>query len=614
MKEQKENQLQALFQLLSDNEGEEQTSVEETIVYIHKTANEFEDKITHYREEVIENIANEAARLEERQTNFTKKTARKRGILSPKEIAERDAILNDIYLLNQRNKGINKKIKEYKAATLERTLKELSQLTNQVHKITQHYLKFLIVKTGLIEKAINRHQYELFNIELTASPLMPIFPKENRLIKVFTFLMICLSSFLGAIFFISLLLTISNSKTNITGPLYLLAIIFSIICSKIITNRIKRDKQKQYDYEIQLWQKKCKEQSQKVLLLSAKIQPLKKIQDDYARGEKGGIEACMALAINSLPKITSRFPIISLSYKESVIVVDYLLPDLDDIYFIPSSVSAKNSKIRVATFKTTQLYKIYNQLVYDIILAVAKAVFVTDKGNYISSAIVNGYIDTLDKSTGKVKRICSCSLHIEKEDYKQIDFTRVDSYECFKKLKGISAANVADKVAIRPILNGNQKDNRIINGYAVATNLKRGVNLAAMPWQDFENLIRELFEKIFSKHGGSCKVTQTSRDGGVDAIAYNPDPISGGKYIIQAKRYTNVVPPAAVRDLYGTLMNEGANKAILVTTSDYGGDSFKFAQGKPIVLMNGSHLLHYVKTELGLTDAYINIEEAKKLI
>jgi restriction system protein len=61
-------------------------------------------------------------------------------------------------------------------------------------------------------------------------------------------------------------------------------------------------------------------------------------------------------------------------------------------------------------------------------------------------------------------------------------------------------------------------------------------------------------------------------------------------------------------------MNEGANKAILVTTSDYGGDSFKFAQGKPIALMNGSHLLHYVKTELGLTDAYINIEEAKKLI
>lgn len=263
MKEQKENQFQALFQLLSNNEGEEQTSVEETIVYIHKTANEFEDKITHYREEVIENIANEAARLEERQTNFTKKTARKKGILSPKEIAERDAILNDIYLLNQRNKGINKKIKEYKAATLERTLKELSQLTNQVHKITQQYLKFLSVKTGLIEEAINRHQYEQFNIELTASPLMPIFPKENRLIKVFTFLMICLSSFLGAIFFIVLLLTISNSKTNITGPLYLLAIIFSIICSKIITNQIKRNKQKQYDYEIQLWQKNAKNKARR---------------------------------------------------------------------------------------------------------------------------------------------------------------------------------------------------------------------------------------------------------------------------------------------------------------------------------------------------------------
>ena len=61
-------------------------------------------------------------------------------------------------------------------------------------------------------------------------------------------------------------------------------------------------------------------------------------------------------------------------------------------------------------------------------------------------------------------------------------------------------------------------------------------------------------------------MTQASRDGGVDAIAFDPDPIRGGKIVIQAKRYAYTVGVSAVRDLYGTLMNEGATKGILVTT------------------------------------------------
>lgn len=36
-------------------------------------------------------------------------------------------------------------------------------------------------------------------------------------------------------------------------------------------------------------------------------------------------------------------------------------------------------------------------------------------------------------------------------------------------------------------------------------------------------------------------ITQASRDGGVDAIAFDPDPIRGSKIVIQAKRYTNTV-------------------------------------------------------------------------
>lgn len=39
-------------------------------------------------------------------------------------------------------------------------------------------------------------------------------------------------------------------------------------------------------------------------------------------------------------------------------------------------------------------------------------------------------------------------------------------------------------------------------------------------------------------------------------------------------------------------MNEGANKGILVTTSDFRPDYHRFANDKPITLLNGQNFLH----------------------
>lgn len=61
---------------------------------------------------------------------------------------------------------------------------------------------------------------------------------------------------------------------------------------------------------------------------------------------------------------------------------------------------------------------------------------------------------------------------------------------------------------------------------------------------------------------------------------------------IQAKRYNKVVPVSAARDLYGTMINEGAVKGILVTTSYFGNDSREFVKDKPITLIDGANLIH----------------------
>jgi len=129
----------------------------------------------------------------------------------------------------------------------------------------------------------------------------------------------------------------------------------------------------------------------------------------------------------------------------------------------------------------------------------------------------------------------------------------------------------------------------------VLSDLESRPNLMDLNPFEFETLVANLFQQM----GLETKLTRSSRDGGVDSIAFDKRPIVGGKVVIQAKRYKNTVGVSAVRDLYGTMMNEGANKGILVATSGYGPDAFDFAKDKPIELVDGGGLL-YLLEQVGI--------------
>lgn len=81
--------------------------------------------------------------------------------------------------------------------------------------------------------------------------------------------------------------------------------------------------------------------------------------------------------------------------------------------------------------------------------------------------------------------------------------------------------------------------------------------------------------------------------------------------VIQAKRYKHTVGVSAVRDLFGTVQNEGASKGILVTTSGYGKASFEFADGKPLELLSGSNLLYLLKEHAGVEARIVMPEDWK---
>lgn len=97
--------------------------------------------------------------------------------------------------------------------------------------------------------------------------------------------------------------------------------------------------------------------------------------------------------------------------------------------------------------------------------------------------------------------------------------------------------------------------------------------------RQFEEIIADLLKD----KGFDIELTQQSRDGGKDILAYlNTD---AGKLLtlVEAKRYgkTKPVGVSIIRSLYGTLCDYDANSAMLVTTSRFSKDTKEFQKKHP---------------------------------
>jgi len=100
---------------------------------------------------------------------------------------------------------------------------------------------------------------------------------------------------------------------------------------------------------------------------------------------------------------------------------------------------------------------------------------------------------------------------------------------------------------------------------------------------EFEGLITRLLEHMGFRAG----MTKASGDGGIDIVATLDQPLIGGRYLIQCKRYApdSPVGAATVREFCGALTaDRRAVKGILITTSGFTAQATEFARGLPIEL------------------------------
>jgi len=372
------------------------------------------------------------------------------------------------------------------------------------------------------------------------------------------------------------------------------------------------EENKEYDRLLQAWNR---DKDSYLVRQREKNAAIDQQRERYLLGDKNAIMSyCdMVLANSEYPDFMPNEWELDYNSDTKIVIVNYSLPSISSLpALVEVKYAASRDEFSEKHMNEGQAAKQYDQVLYQITLRTIHELFESDAVEAISVITFNGYVRAIDRSTGNETNTCVLSLQAKRDEFRNFNLSRVDPKACFRQLRGIGSSRLHSLTAVAPVMEICRNDDRFVSSYEVAHRLDEGYNLATMDWEDFEHLIRELFAGEFSSNGGEVRVTQASRDGGVDAIAFDPDPIRGGKIVIQAKRYSNTVGVAFVRDLFGTVMNEGAMKGILVTTSDYGPDAYEFAKGKPLTLLNGGNLLHLL--EKHGHKARIDLREAREAV
>lgn len=114
-------------------------------------------------------------------------------------------------------------------------------------------------------------------------------------------------------------------------------------------------------------------------------------------------------------------------------------------------------------------------------------------------------------------------------------------------------------------------------------------SIAALGWRDFERLVGEAFRR----HGYVVEETGLGgADGGIDLILRR----NGKRTLVQCKQWRQQkVPVNVVREMYGLLAHHGADEVRIATIGGFTPDAAKFAEGKPIALIDGAALLGMIR-------------------
>lgn len=317
-------------------------------------------------------------------------------------------------------------------------------------------------------------------------------------------------------------------------------------------------------------------------------------EEAYRSGDRDAI-----IAYNSMVLERSMYPggfpqtfRVTYSPESKELVIDYELPPPSIVPEVEAYTYVKSrDTIEAKARKPAESRALYQDVVASVALRTLHEAYEADQGPHIQVADFNGFVRSTDPATGQDISPCLISVRVTRDRLLELNLARVDRQTCLRNLGAQVSPRPAELQAVRPIVEFDMVDRRYVDQSDVLSGLDSRPNLMDLTPSEFEHLVGNLFQRM----GLETRVTRSSRDGGVDAVVYDMRPVIGGKIVVQAKRYRHTVGVSAVRDLFGTMDHERANKGILVTTSGFGPDAHDFAKGKQIELVDGGNLLYLLE-------------------
>ena len=353
----------------------------------------------------------------------------------------------------------------------------------------------------------------------------------------------------------------------------------------------------EYDINSEAFLRKVRQRDQEVI----------ELEEAYKIGDPSAIKtySTMVLERSEYPEEFSKSFRLAYAPESKEMVIEYELPWIE---IIPKAIEYKYNKtkdeITEKARKSSEIKALYQDIVAAITIRTIHEIFEADKGNNIQVVTFNGFVSTTDPATGKDMHPCLVSVRVTKDSFMDLNLSKIDKLVCLRNLGAQVSSRPDEQLPVKPVVEFDMIDKRFIEQGDVLSGIDSKPNLMDLTPGEFEKLVSNLFGKM----GLETKLTRASKDGGVDAVAFDTRPILGGKVVIQAKRYKNTVGVSAVRDLYGTMLNEGASKGIIVATSSYGPDAYEFSKDKPLELIDGGGLL-YLLDQVGVKAKIIMPEE-----
>ncbi|MGJ5897006.1 restriction endonuclease [Streptomyces sp. V2] len=305
------------------------------------------------------------------------------------------------------------------------------------------------------------------------------------------------------------------------------------------------------------------------------------------RGEPDAVVEYFTAALYASPSWPQEFPRqLSAAYDQAArqLVLDWELPGYG---VVPEAKAVRWSpgedQYRETARPVTQRRALYREAIAQSALLVLHELYAADTTGALESVALNGFADGPDPATGLRAQHILVTVLATRPSFTSLNLAQVDAVSCLTDaLRGRLSARPDELTAVRPDRRPQDVGNRVVTHRD-----DDEPDLHAMDPIAFEELVAELLRAM----GMEAVTTRRSGDGGVDVDATDPAPIRGGAIVVQVKRYRNTVSPTAVRDLYGTVLDRGANKGVLVTTSSFGPGSRDFATGKPLELISGPELV-----------------------